>query len=509
MIELAFVVAAGLFAGPQEDSRKLVEELKAKVAAAKTPHEKALAIRAMGDAEPKDAVLAAAIGKYLAPCPADLASLMPSTAADALGRFRGSAAAARVLQSALPGFRKNPSVYQRILQSLGRVGHESSIPVFEEAMHGTDADQAVAAVRVLGDFPAAAALESLFREWETFEKRKASASDDQKKVLDRLQPEVLKSIRRLSGQNYPSLQEMTLWWKRHGAEFKEEAAKRERERTAAPGGVATGPLPPALLVELSFRENMGNTTSNTGVSTVAFPTASIAGAKWTAQAAINAGPAALEWDKAGGTQAVDLGGGAGVDALRGLRSFTVTGWILVTDAREGAAGKPAGAGNRIVSWLNPSKEPDGVEIVRRADGSLQVGINQWADQSAARSPGGQIPVVDAKAKDPGQAALDAWRFFAVTYDSGLAAGNVKIYLGSWNGDAKLVSSHDGDRGHSGARIAPLTVGHVAALIRPLAADRAFRGTIDEIRVFGSVADGSGALPLPEILRIQNRTVPAP
>ena len=36
--------------------------------------------------------------------------------------------------------------------------------------------------------------------------------------------------------------------------------------------------------------------------------------------------------------------GAAVEALRGLRSFTVTGWILVTDAREGAAGKPAVAG---------------------------------------------------------------------------------------------------------------------------------------------------------------------
>lgn len=508
-MQLALMVVASLLAGPQEDSRKQVEELKARVAAAKSPHEKALAIRAMGDAEPKDAVLAAAIAKYLAPCPADLACLLPVTAADALGRFRGSAAASRALQSALPAYKKIPCVSQRLLQALGRVGHESALPLFEEAMHGTDPDQAAAAVRILADFPAPAALDALFREWDAIDKKKASASDDQKKVIDRVQPEVLKSIRRLSGQSYPSLQEMSLWWKRHGAEFKEEAAKREKERTAAPGGIAAGPLPAPLLVELSFRENMGNSTANTGVSAGAFPTAVISGAKWTATAAINTGPAALEWDKAGGTQAVDLGGPAGIDVLKGLRSFTVAGWILVTDAREGAAGKPAGAGNRILSWLNPSKEPEGVEIVRRADGSLQVGVNQWADASAARSPGGQIPVVDAKAKDPGQAALNAWRFFAVTYDSGLASGHVKIYIGSWNGDAKLVSAHDGDRGHSGTRIAPLTVGHVAAPIRPLAADRAFRGTIDELRVFGSAADGSGALPLDEIVRVQNRATPAP
>ena len=117
----------------------------------------------------------------------------------------------------------------------------------------------------------------------------------------------------------------------------------------------------------------------------------------------------------------------------------------------------------------------------------------------------QIPLYDAKATVPGTEAAAKWRFFAVTYDSGLAAGHVKFYIGTSNQDPKLINACDYNRGPSGAKIAPfLSVGNVPPMIRPMAPERSYRGILDEIRIYGSTLDGSGALPLEELIRIQNR-----
>lgn len=489
--------------GRQDDARKAVEDFKAKMKDAKTLQEKAIAIRALGDVDPRDTCTASAIARYLAPGGGDLTYLLPVTAADALGKFRGNATASRVLVAALPLYKKVPYVAGRITSAIGRVGHESALAIFEEALRGADADAAAAAVKSIGNFPAPLAYELLVREYEAMEKKRPSAGDDAKKVYDRAQKEMIGVLQGISGEKYPTIKELALWWQRRGASLKEESSKREK----APIGPSTGPLPPQLLVELLFRENLGQSTLNSGASGGAYPQASVTGSKWTGTAALNGGPAALEWDKTGNTGGVDLGGGAGVEPLKQLKSFTITGWVFCQDAKEGPASKEAGAGNRILSWLAPGKTGDGVELVWRADGSLQLGLNQPADASSARSASNLVPVQDLKAKDQGQASLDAWRFFAVTYDAGLAGGHAKFYAGGWQSDVKFVSAHDCNRGAAGPRIAPtLSVGNVPLLLRPAAPDRAFRGVIDEIRIFGSTADGTGALGLPELLRIQNRTV---
>jgi hypothetical protein len=485
-------VLAILLCGVQADSRKAVEDFRAKMKDAKNVHEKALAIRALGDVEPRDAASATAIARYLSPSAGDISYLLPVTAADALAKFRGCGAASKALVASAGMYRKMPCVLGRIQAAIGKVGHESAVGLFEEALRGSDADAAAAAVRALAAFPAPLALETLFREYEVLEKKRPPA-------FDRVQTEMIRVLQGISGEKYPSMKEFAVWWQRRSASFK------DRERAPVPP--STGPLPPVLLVELLFRENMGSSTANTGVSGGMYPQATLSGAKWTGTCALNGGPAALEWDKAGGTQAVDLGG-AGLEHLRQARSFTITGWALCTDGREGPAGKEAGAGSRILSWLAPGRTGEGVELVRRNDGSLQLGINQPADASAARTPPNQLPVVDAKAKDPGEANTAAWRFFAVSVDPGLASGHVKFYVGTWQADAALVSTHDCDRGSPGPKSAPhLTVGHVASIIRPMSAERAFRGVLDEVRIFGSAGDGAGALGLSEIRKIQNREVP--
>lgn len=416
----------------------------------------------------------------------------------ALAGFRGSAAAARALVAAAPLYRRMPCVHARIRAAIGSVGHESAVGHFEEALRGTDGDAAVAAVQAVASLPAPLALETIFREYDVLERKKPSVGDDQKKVVERTQKEMIRVVQAIAGEKYPTMKELAHWWRRRSRSFKAQ--------DRAPIPPSTGPLPPVLLVELLFRESMGCSAANTGASSGLYPQATLSGAKWTGTCALNGGPSALEWDKAGGTQAVDLGG-AGVEHLRQVRSFTITGWVLCTDGREGTAGKDVGAGSRILSWLAPGKTGEGVELVRRADGSLQLGLNQPADASPARTPSNQVPVVDGRAKDPGEANTAAWRFFAVSVDPGLASGHVKFYVGTWQADATPVSSHDCNRGPGGTRIAPhLSIGHVPAMIRRGSPDRAFRGVIDEVRMFGSAADGAGALGLAEIRRIQNREV---
>src|SRR3954470_5214086 len=108
MLQWCVAVGMALLAGPQDDSKKSVEEFRAKMKDAKNFQEKALAIRALGDAEPRDGCSAAAIAKYLAPGAGDLTYQLAVTAADALGKYRGNASASRALVASLAGYKKIP-----------------------------------------------------------------------------------------------------------------------------------------------------------------------------------------------------------------------------------------------------------------------------------------------------------------------------------------------------------------------------------------------------------------
>ena len=82
---------------------------------------------------------------------------------------------------------------------------------------------------------------------------------------------------------------------------------------------------------------------------------------------------------------------------------------------------------------------------------------------------------------------------------------MKFYVAAQNQDPKLINAVDYNRGPSGAKISPqLTIGNVPPMVRPMAPERSYRGILDEIRIFGSTLDGSGALPLEELIKIQNR-----
>jgi hypothetical protein len=493
----------------EEAGKKAVDEFEKKIKECKTIPEKALAILNFGELEPKDKCMVPPAAKFLAATGADINFQLVTAAAEALGHFRGIPQAAAVLGGALAGYKKNAYVSSKLIAAIGKVGHESSLAMFDEALRGKDPDAAVRAVQAIADFPVVVAVDALLKEDGRIEADKAKAggnpSPELKAVYDKVQPEIVKGVQRVTGEKWPTVKELTIWWNRNKAKVAEESAKGEKDKKAAAG--ARTSLPPVLLVELSFKENAGSTPANSGASGASFPTAQMTSGKpaWTATAAPNSGPAALDFDKMAGAYGVDLGGGAGMENLRNLKSFTITGWAICWDSKEGASDKFAGGGSRILSWFNAGKINEGVELVYRTDGSLQLGIGEWAEKSAARSKDAQIPLYDAKATNAGTEANAKWRFFAVTYDSGLAAGHVKWYIGTANADPKLINACDYNRGPSGAKISPvLTVGNVPPMIRPMAPERTFRGILDEIKIYGSTLDGSGALPLEDLIKIQNR-----
>ncbi len=489
----------------EEAAKKAVEEFKAATKNLKTPHEKAAAILAYGENEVKESLMVSPLAKYLAPAGNDINYIVPVAAVEALSRFRGIGAASQTLIAVIPGYKKNPYMYDRIIAAIGKVGHENALPFFTEPLTGKDPNAAVAAVKAIGDFPPTVALDTLFREYDRMEKVRPNASDQIKPVLDKAQPEVLRQIQRISGEKYITMKEFQLWWQKRGEQFKKDVAEKEKTAAKKDPNAPKSTLPPVLIMEFLFKENGGVNTGNSGASAGRYASATLTTPKpsWNAAAPPNGGPSSLDWGLSPGTGAVDLVAPGGPEHLKNLKSFTICGWVSSVSDKEGAGDKIAGAGNRIVSWLMPNK--DGVELVLRNDGSLQLGVNQWAGQSTARSNPGQIPVVDDKAKDPAAAARENWRFFAATYDSTAASGHAKFYFGTRGKDAAANGAPDYARGPVGPKIAfGVSIGNVPAMIRPVAQERGFRGFIDELRIYGSTVDGSGALALPEIVKIQNR-----
>jgi hypothetical protein len=478
-------------AGDESKKEITVEAFKVAIKETRSIEEKAELIRLLGGAETVDAGAVAEIARFLPGNPADINFQLPLAAASALANLRGNKAASQSLIQVMPYYKKTPFFLKKLIAALGQVGHDSAVPVLEELIRGTDGDLAVLAVGATADLPADLALDSLIRTWDWLTTRRPKVGDDVKKQYDRIGAEMLKAVQQISSEKYPSMPEMQRWWQKHNREWKEIAASRERDREKQSSSPPAD-QPPAPIVELLFSERGGLSTANLGSSSGMFPSAVLTKNRpaWSGEAPPPGTGSSLDWGMDAGPASVDLAGP--LDHLKNLKSFTVTGWIDARSASEGPGG------NRIVSWL----DREGVEVVHRSDGSLQVGVNQKAEGSDARTPSSQIPLVDEKVD---HSLSNSWRFFAVTFDSTAASGHLKIYVGSRDFDAKVSVMRDCRGGKAGSKISPvLSIGNVPAALRQVSPKCNFRGLIDEVRIFGSTVNGSGALSLPALLKVQNR-----
>lgn len=495
---LLLIAPAGFADDAEAEIKEAVDKFKEDIKETKSYEKQARLIQQLGSSYRDDAVVAA-ISRYLRHTPRDIHYRLPLTTVDVLSKFRGSLKASVSLLGVLPMYKKIPFIHDRILEAIGKVGHESALTLFEKDLKGKNANAAVKAVQGISDLPGHIAMTVLFNEYKRLESKKAGAQDDLKAFIDKVQPEILKAIKKLSGEAYPTMKEMLIWWDRRGQKYLDKAkAEEEKLRSTPPDpSAARAPLPPIKIVDLSFNENKGETTRNGGTSGMAVGEAALGQnpPKWSGSKPPNAGASSLDFGPQVGAKAVDMR--SPMPHLLNLTSFTITGWL---NLREEPETEPPG-GMVVVSWLMPKRE--GVELVYRKDGSLQIGIGEPAADSPAKSKEKLLPDFDEKST-ANNALGNNWRFFAVTYDQGLASGHVKFFVGRTNANAALVSTVDYDRGPSGKKISPmLTVGGANAVVRRGSPPRSFPGLVDQIRIFGNTETATGALTLEQIREVQD------
>lgn len=173
-----------------------------------------------------------------------------------------------------------------------------------------------------------------------------------------------------------------------------------------------------------------------------------------------------------------------MDDLRGLRSFTILGWLKPESLAIGSGG------NRIVYCLN--RNHSGIDLVCLADGRLRLSINEWSDRVQNDS-------------SPHKLVVGKWTFFAVTYDANQPRDNVTWYFGAPQ-DMPGVTEVKRDRttsyspGPVGKDIGPLTVGNFNETMRSYGKDRQFRGEIRGLQMFGSRIGSDGVLHVEEIAK---------
>jgi murein DD-endopeptidase MepM/ murein hydrolase activator NlpD len=239
------------------------------------------------------------------------------------------------------------------------------------------------------------------------------------------------------------------------------------------------------LVRLRFNENTGNTISNSGSLLGILTKTSTPG--WSTNKPSIGGYSSLDFGTTNAQNYIESANP--ITGLGGLQKFTITGWLNVKSSVEG------GGGNRILTWLNGSD--NGVDLVVKNDGSLQIGIDQHPDNVPARSNASKIPTSSAGDNSN-------WRFFAITYDPALSTDDVKFYFGSQTETVSLDKAVTYDRGNVGTSVARLAIGHFNNTIRSSGtADRMFKGMMDEINIFGS------ALTLEELTTLQGFTPSTP
>lgn len=175
---------------------------------------------------------------------------------------------------------------------------------------------------------------------------------------------------------------------------------------------------------------------------------------------------------------VQAGEGPAAD-LRGLRSFTILGWLRPESLEIGSGG------NRILFCLNQARS--GIDLVCLADGRLRLAVNEWPDGVRNDS-------------SPGRLKVGKWTCFAVSYDGTRVGQNVSWYFSApVEAPGPVTLSLDRQTaypaGPVGTDIGPLVIGNFNQTMRSYGLDRQFRGEIRGLELFGSRISGRGALGL--------------
>ncbi len=174
-----------------------------------------------------------------------------------------------------------------------------------------------------------------------------------------------------------------------------------------------------------------------------------------------------------------------VEDLRGLRSFTIMGWVKPESLEVGSGG------NRILFCLN--RDHSGIDLVCHPDGRMRLSVNQWPDKVRNDS-------------SPGKLLVGHWTFFAVTYDSTREKDNVHWYFSPpmpspQDPQLSFDRSTTYNVGPVGTDIGPVAVGNFNETMKSYGLDRQFRGQIRNLQLYGSRVGSRGALSLDELRKL--------
>ncbi|SDU29295.1 Concanavalin A-like lectin/glucanases superfamily protein [Verrucomicrobium sp. GAS474] len=161
--------------------------------------------------------------------------------------------------------------------------------------------------------------------------------------------------------------------------------------------------------------------------------------------------------------------------LEGMKSFTLTAWIKTTSMPNHGA--------RVFDYSGPKAG----FIASFDGGKLALQVN---DQGL-RSEKIVFP------------AANGWVFLAITYDSTRETDNVVFYRGADGALASETKTLAHPEAPAENTVGFLCLGNWGAATRPL------QGLLDKIAVYGSRADGSGALKTDEIEALFSSVTPAP
>lgn len=168
---------------------------------------------------------------------------------------------------------------------------------------------------------------------------------------------------------------------------------------------------------------------------------------------------------------------ADIDAVDSLQSLTITGWI-----KDPSTLAPHN-GARVISKFRSGTPNNGWELLWGGnDGGLQLRINDGTANSTA----------NAYAESE-----DEWVFFAAVWDGTSGSDNARFYVGTTNTPVGLVNKLTLSETLVTDNANKVTIGNVDTSYK-----RAFDGRLDNIRLYGSTTDGSGALTLEELESIR-------
>jgi hypothetical protein len=256
-------------------------------------------------------------------------------------------------------------------------------------------------------------------------------------------------------------------------------ANRIRGLLALFGMVATVASAQIPILQYTFNET-GTAAGSTGSNPTALTLTNASGVAADLHSASALGVSGLPGDRAFDNTASTGMGGAGVGGTAfvnnymslpsQLDSFTFQCWYNTSSVPSQAArlfddGRISAFAGSAGGWFNFDVNSEGV-----ASPTVYTQTNQWV-------------------------------FFAVSYDSTQSSNNVVFYQGSQTSPVSIVSVATLNAGAASMASHPLGIGnYYASNIRPL------QGLMDDVRVFGSVSDASGALSQAQLETIRRQDV---